>query len=75
MTRYIITVFFGCFDTRLCKLVSLFPYDIVVNLIRFSRFLFQEMEGKTSMSGESKGLYLLTPSSTEDSTIAVHESS
>ena len=27
---------FGCFDTRLCKLVSLYPYGTVVNLIRFS---------------------------------------
>ena len=33
---------FGCFDTRLCKLVSLYPYGIVENLIRFSRFVFQE---------------------------------
>ena len=31
---------FACFDTRLCKLVSLHPYGIVVNLVRFSRFPF-----------------------------------
>ena len=55
---------FGCFDTRFCKLVSLYPYVIVVNLIKFSRFLFQEIassqEGKTPMSGEPKGLYPVT---------------
>ena len=32
----------GCFDTRICKLIILYPYDIVVQLIKFSRFLFQE---------------------------------
>ena len=46
-----INCIFGCFGTRLCKLVSLYPYGIVVNLITFSDFLLQEIvssqEGKT----------------------------
>ena len=54
-----------CFDTRLCKLVSLYRYDIVVNLIRFSRFLFQEIvssqERKTLLYwGTKKDLYPVT---------------
>ena len=34
---------FGCFNTRLCKLVILYPYGIVINLIRYSHSLFQEI--------------------------------
>ena len=54
---------FGCFDTRLCKLVSLYPYDIVVNLIRFSGFLFQEIvssqKGKTLPYWGNQKIYTL----------------
>ena len=55
--------FLGCFDTRLCKLVSLYPDSIVVNLIRFSRFLFHEIfssqEGKTLLHYGNQKVYTL----------------